>query len=185
MACHRMDVPFWALKLRHPLKVSAEGSPPTPETAAEWLSVRYEFPDVTLFWHDGSKQPKLVAEGKVPKWSAGNLFIGEKGMLMVDYNRHLLLPEEKFKDFKRPEPTIPDSIGHHKEWVEACKSGGTTTCNFDYSGALTECVLLGTVAYRSGLSFEWDAKALKTKGAPEAQKYVSKEYRKGWEVVVV
>jgi hypothetical protein len=90
--------------------------------------------------------------------------------------------EEQFKAFKPPEPTIANSIGHHKEWIEACKSGGSTTCNFDYAGALTECVLLGTVSYRSGKSFEWDAVKLKAKGEPEADKFVSKEYRKGWEV---
>ena len=183
MACHHIDLPFWALKLRHPTKVTAEGSAPTPETTAEWLKVRYEFPGVALTWYDGGKQPKLLADLKLNKWAAGNLFVGDKGMLIADYSKYLLLPEERFKDFRRPEQVIPSSIGHHKEWIEACKSGGPTTCNFDYSGALTECVLLGTVSYRSGKSFEWDAANLKTKGAPEAQQFVSKEYRKGWEVV--
>jgi predicted dehydrogenase len=182
MACHHMDLPFWALKLRHPTKVSAEGSPPNAETCSEWTIVRYEFPGgIKLTWYDGGKQPKLLADLK-QKWGAGNLFVGDKGMLLADYGRHLLLPEEKFKDFRRPAPTIPDSIGHYKEWVEACKTGGPTTCNFDYSGALAECVLLGTVSYRSGKPFEWDAEKLKTKGAPEAEAFLTKEYRKGWEI---
>ena len=92
----------------------------------------------------------------------------------------LLLPEEKFEDFERPEPTIPKSIGHHTEWIQAIKNGGTTTCNFDYSGALTEAVLLGTVSYRSGKTIEWDAETLKVTNAPEAQSLIHKEYRKGW-----
>ena len=67
-------------------------------------------------------------------YKGGQLFIGSEGMLISDYNKHLLLPEEKFAGFKPPEQTIPKSIGHHREWVEAIKTGGTTMCNFDYSG---------------------------------------------------
>ena len=71
-------------------------------------------------------------------------------MLLADYRYHRLLPQKQYKGFVRPKPFIPDSVGHHKEWIEACKNGGQTTCNFDYSGALTEAVLLGIVSYRSG-----------------------------------
>jgi hypothetical protein len=101
-------------------------------------------------------------------------------MLVSDYNKHFLLPEDKFKDFQRPEQTIAKSIGHHREWVEAIKTGGKTLSNFDYAGALTEAVLLGTVAYRSGQKLEWDAANLKVKNSPEAQQLIHKEYRKGW-----
>jgi hypothetical protein len=100
-------------------------------------------------------------------------------MILSNYSKHVLLPEEKFVDFKRPEKTIPSSIGHHREWIHAIKNSGTTTCNFDYSGALTESVLLGTVAYRSGEKIEWDSKELKV-NVPAAQQFVHKEYRKGW-----
>jgi predicted dehydrogenase len=181
MACHHMDLPFWALKLRHPIRVSATGSPPTEETCSEWTIVEYEFPGVKLTWYDGGKQPRLLTDLKM-KWGAGNLFVGDKGMLLADYSRRLLLPEDKFKGFQPPAPTIPNSVGHYKEWVEACKTGKPTTCNFDYSGALAECVLLGTVSYRSGKPFEWDAAGMKTKGAPEAQQFLTKEYRNGWEL---
>ena len=181
MACHHMDLPFWALKLRHPMRVSATGSPPTEETCSEWTIVQYDFPGVKLTWYDGGKQPKLLTDLKL-KWGAGNLFVGDKGMLLANYDKRLLLPEEKFKDFQTPAPTIPASVGHYKEWVDACKSGSPTTCNFDYSGALAECVLLGTVSYRSGKAFEWDAAKMKCKGAPEADSFLTKEYRKGWEL---
>ena len=189
MACHHMDLPFWALGLRYPDKVWAEGapSPAHPETAAEWAVIHYEFParaklpPVRLTWYDGGKRPKQFADGVLPKWNGdGNLFVGEKGMLLADYNRHVLLPEKDFKGFQPPRPTIPDSLGHHKEWVEACKSGGATTCNFDYSGALTEAVLLGVVAYRLGKPITWDAKNLKAVNEAGADKYLRKEYRKGW-----
>jgi hypothetical protein len=115
----------------------------------------------------------------MPKWGDGNLFVGDKGMLLAGYSDHRLLPEKDFTGFKRPEPFIPKSLGHHKEWIEACKTGGATTCNFDYSGALTEAVLLGTVSYRSGKPLVWDAAKLKA-DVPEAERFVHKTYRKGW-----
>jgi predicted dehydrogenase len=186
MACHYLDLPYWALGLRHPTKVSAEGPPADPEAAASWVIVRYEFPalgeqpPVQVTWYDGGKRPPHFAEGKVPPWRGdGVLFVGAKGMLLADYTKHRLLPESQFAGFKPPAPTIPDSIGHHKEWVEACKSGGPTTCNFNYSGALAETVLLGAVSYRLGKPFTWDAANLKA-SEPEAERFLRGEYRKGW-----
>ena len=186
MGCHYVDLPFWALKLRHPTKVTAEGPPAHAETAAVAMTATYEFPardtmpPVKLTWYDGGKRPPHFAAGTLPKWGDGVLFVGDKGMLLCDYSNRKLLPEKDFEGYKAPEPTIPNSIGHHKEWVEACKTGGPTTCNFDYSGALSEAILLGTVAYRLGKPITWDAKTLKAVGEPEADKYITKEYRKGW-----
>lgn len=186
MACHYVDLPFWALKLRHPTKVTAEGPPPHAETAAVWLTAKYEFPardglpPVQLTWYDGGKKPPHFERGELPKWGDGVLFVGEKGMLLADYGNYRLLPEKQFEGFVPPKPTIPNSIGHHKEWVEACKKGGPTTCNFDYSGALTEAVLLGNVAYRLGKPINWDAANLKAVGEPEAERLIRKEYRRGW-----
>jgi hypothetical protein len=134
---------------------------------------------VKLTWYDGGKRPSHFKENLVPKWGDGTLFVGEKGMLIANYDQYKLLPEKDFKDFTPPKPTIPNSIGHHREWVEACKKGGTTTCNFDYSGALAECVLLGTVAYRLGKPFSWDSKELKASDAG-AEQFIQHHYRKGW-----
>jgi len=183
--CHYCDLAFWALKLRHPLTVEAEG-PVHPESAALWTIARQEYPargelpPVTLTWYNGGGYPAFVKENNVPQWSNAVLFIGSEGMLIADYNKHQLLPEEKFADFKPPEPFIPDSIGHHREWVEACKTGGPTTCNFDYSGALTEAALLCNVALRTGKKLTWDAKNLKAIGCPEADVFIRREYREGW-----
>ena len=105
-------------------------------------------------------------------WGDGQLFVGDDGMLISDYGRHVLLPEEKFVDFVPPAKSIPDSIGHHREWIEACKTGSPTTCNFAYSGALTEAVLLGNVAFRVGRPLDWDAKNLQATNAPEAAELV-------------
>jgi predicted dehydrogenase len=189
--CHYIDLVHWALQLRHPTAVAAEGPPVDPDATPAWLVVRSEYPargdlpPVQLTWYDGGRQPQLLADlrdkdGKPLNWKSGQLFVGDRGMILADYNRHVLLPADKFADYLPPKPSIPRSIGHQQEWLQAIKDGGTTTCNFDYSGTLTEAVLLGNVAYRSGKKIEWDAKALKATNAPEAQQFVHKEYRKGW-----
>ncbi|NQU22948.1 MAG: Gfo/Idh/MocA family oxidoreductase [Candidatus Nealsonbacteria bacterium] len=186
--CHYTDLAFWALKLKYPTTVEAEGAPLHAESCPRWLTARYEFPKrddlppVKLTWYDGGKRPTFLKERGVPEWGSGVLFIGERGMLLSDYGRHVLLPAEKFADFKRPEPTIPNSIGHHREWTEACKTGGPTTCNFAYSGPLTEAALLAAVSFRTGEKLQWDAAALKATNCPAADRYIRRQYRKGWEL---
>ena len=116
------------------------------------------------------------------KYKGGVLFIGEKGQIISDYNKHALLPEEKFADFQRPAESIPNSIGHHKEWVRAIKTGTPTTCHFGYSGPLTETALLGNVAYRVGKKLEWDSANLRAKNLPEADAFIQHHYRAGWKL---
>ena len=184
-SCHYCDLAFWALKLRHPTTVEAEG-PVHPESTAKWTIARQQYPargdlpPVTLTWYNGGGYPALVKEKNVPQWNSAVLFVGSEGMLISDYNRHQLLPQDKFAGFTPPEPFIPDSIGHHLEWVEACKTGGPTTCNFDYSGALTEAALLCNVALRTGRKITWDAKNLKAIDCPEADAFIRRQYRQGW-----
>ncbi len=186
--CHYCDLAFWALDLRYPLTVEAEGPTPHPEVTPPWLIVRYEFPargdlpPVKLTWYDGGKRPPLQAEAGLPDWASAVLFVGEKGMLLADYGRRLLWPEEKFVDLEPPPQTIPASVGHHLEWIEACKGRGTTTCRFEYSGPLTEAALLGTVSFRTGRKLEWDAQNLKAIGCSEADPWINKPYRKGWKL---
>ncbi len=186
MACHYMDLPFWALKLRHPTRCEAEGPAVHAETCPLGLIVHYDFPareglpPVKLSWYDGDLIPQEVAGERVP--GSGVMFIGTEGKMFADYTRYRLFPSDKFANFQPPAKSIPDSIGHHNEWIKACKEGTPTTCNFDYSGALTEAVLLGNVAYRVGQPIEWDAESLKATNCPAADKYISKAYRPGWEV---
>jgi hypothetical protein len=94
----------------------------------------------------------------------------------------VLLPEDKFKDYKRPPQTIPASIGHHAEWVRACKTGEPTTADFEYSGWLTEANHLGNVAYRTGKKLQWKAEMMTAPNCPEAEAFIRREYRKGWEI---
>ncbi|MFA6564260.1 MAG: hypothetical protein WCV00_20325 [Verrucomicrobiia bacterium] len=68
------------------------------------------------------------------------------------------------------------------EWINACKTGGPTTCNFDYSGALAETVLLGNVAYRTGERLTWDSQLLRPVNCPKADHFIQHQYRKGWRI---
>ena len=186
MGCHYVDLAFWALKLRHPTTIEASGSPVHPDSTPCELQVRYEFPargdmpPVTLTWNHGKHNPPAVfTEHQLPGWAWG-VFVGDDGMLLVNYAKRLLWPESQFADFQGPEPSIPDSVGHHQEWIDACKTGSPTTCHFDYSGAVTETVLLGNIAYRMGRKLEWDAANMKFPNHPKAEAFLQREYREGW-----
>jgi len=189
LGSHWNDMAFWALKLNAPSTIEAFGPPPNPETAPASYRIHYEhsarenMPAVSRWWYQGEEKPDLWKEKKIPQWGDGVLFIGDKGMLLSNYTKHTLLPEEKFADFKRPDPFIPESIGHWKEWIDACKTGKPTTCHFGYAGPLTEANHLGNVAYRTGKKIEWDPVKLKAKNCPEAAQYIRTEYRKGWKLV--
>ena len=182
--CHLTDLAFWALDLKHPLTVEAEGPPVHPECAPAWLIARYEYaargeaPPVKVIWYSGGKRPPYA----LPKWGNGVLFVGDKGMLLTDYDKSVLLPEKDFVGFVPPAPFIKDSIGHHAEWIHACKTNGPTTCNFQYGALLTEAGLLGNVAYRTGKKIEWDAATARAKNCPEAEQYIQHQYRDGWKI---
>jgi predicted dehydrogenase len=186
MGCHYMDLPFWALGLTHPTHCVAEGPTPHPEACPLGLKVKYKFPandgrgPVALTWYDGYLAPQSINGISVP--GSGVMFIGSEGSMFADYGRYQLYPEEKFASFQPPVASIPSSIGHHAEWIQACKEGTPTTCNFTYSGGLTESVLLGNVAFRCGQELQWDAKTLKATNCPDADRYIHKTYRAGWEV---
>jgi len=186
MGCHLLDLPFWALDLKHPTSVETEGPPVHPEMYPRWLIARWTFaarddqPPVELTWYDGGKKPPMWEEGTFPSWSEGVLFVGAEGMLFSHFGRYELHPRQKFDGFEPPPQTIPESPGHAEEWLAACKTGSPTGTHFGYSGPLTETVLLGTVAYRAGKKIEWDAENLNVTNCPEANEYLQSEYRKGW-----
>jgi len=187
LGSHWNDLPWWALKLGAPIAIEAGGPPPHAEIAPASMFARYEYgsrgdmPPLTLTWHQGTSKPKIWTDGGIPQWANGVLFVGTNGrMLLADYGKHLLLPEETFRDFKKPEKSIPDSIGHHAEWIKACKNGTKSLCDFSYSGPLTEANHLGNVAYRAGKRLEWDPANMKFPNAPDAEKFLKREYRAGW-----
>jgi len=181
--CHFMDLPFWALGLGAPTKVKATGSPlpDADNTVPGKLQVDYTFPGVHLTWYHGVPGPDLAGNVKYDGFGSGVLFEGEKAKLLADYGKLRLLPDEFAKSFKAPAPTIAKSIGHHKEWLDAIRGTGKALCEFGYAGLLTEAVLLGNVAYRSGKELDWDHATGKT-NAVTANEFLRTPIRKGWEL---
>jgi predicted dehydrogenase len=189
MACHVLDVPYWALKLRNPVSVEVKGPPPLPESEPKWEIIHYEFaargemPPVKLTWYDGGKKPPRDLLGGQAFEDNGSLLIGEKGKLYLGGaygEQYQLLPEKEFAEYKPPEPTIRNSPGHHAEWILACKTGSPTGSHFGYAGPLTELILLGEVAYRAGKKIAWDSAAMKATNCPEAEPFIRPAYRAGW-----
>ena len=198
MACHIVDLPFWALDLKYPTNVKCRGPEPHDVGAPNWTIAEFEFPrkksdgsagSLQLTWSDGGHHVDVVkitndAGGNpLRNWGLGILFVGEKGMLAADYGRRQLLPTSLAEGFTPPAQTIPDSVGHWKEWTDAIRNGTPTTCSFDYAGPLTETVLLGIVAYRSGEEFPWNAAELHAGKSERPNALLTKDYRAGFEVV--
>jgi hypothetical protein len=131
-------------------------------------------------WYEGTAKPAAEVAALLPM--NGSLFIGDEGKIAVEHDKQpMLLPEEKFRGFKGPDPFLPRSPGHHQQWIEACKTGSRTGSNFGYAGPFTEVVLLGNVAYRVGKPISWDPDSMRITDVSEANQLLSKEYRKGWD----
>ncbi len=186
LGSHFNDLPFWALELNDPLTIWASGPPPHPEIAPASMQATYEFgargdrPPVTMTWYQGENKPEIWTRGEIPQWDSGHLFIGEKGMLLSDYGRFMLLPEKDFDGYQPPEPTIPRVDSHYADWLDACKNGTQASANFEYAGVLTEANHLGNVAYRVGKKLHWDPVNMKAVDVPEADRLIRCPYRDGW-----
>lgn len=188
LGCHYVDLPYWALGLTSPTKATANGKVTYTgdNTTPDVMRVDYEFPasggraPVSLTWEHGVGGPDGGKE-TFKGFGSAVMFVGQKGRLVADYGKYLLLPEEFAKGFQAPEKSIKPSLGHHKEWLEAIRGNGTPLCNFEYAGRLAEAVLLGNVAYRAGKAIAWDH-AKGTTGDKAADAFLSREYRKGWEL---
>lgn len=190
MGCHGINPVYNALELTAPTKVKSKSSGIKKDMAPKSSVVTYQFPgtrftsgDFDLVWWDGLTHPPLELL-QAPKGfemsKNGILFIGVKGNLYVEYDRGpFLWPEEKFADSKFDAEPAAD---HYMQWTNACKGEDTATCPFSYAGPLTEAVLLGNVALRAGKTIAWDSKNLKIVGNNEANQFIRRQYRTGWEV---
>lgn len=173
-------------------------------TFPKWEIIRYtvparsEMPPVTVNWYNGGGRapgPREKIEEMMgrrldwgdageKKWAdhAGCLLVGSEGILHANGHNTVvtLLPEEKFRDVAGPAKSLPRSQGHEREWLDACRGGPIAMSNFDYSGSLTEFVLLGNVATRFGKTIEFDPVGMKVVNLPEANDALKREYREGW-----
>ena len=194
MGIHNCSPIFWALKLGYPTTievVSQEGN--NEETGPTKSILRYEFPQrgdippVTLMWYDGGNKPPRPEELEQGRQfgdnDGGTLFVGDKGKILAPgwcAASPRLIPETKMKAYKRPPKTIPRSTGHHKEWLQACKGGKPPAAGFDFSGPLTEVMLSGNIAIRTGEKLNWDGPNMVCTNVSEANRYIHCRYRKGW-----
>ena len=209
MGSHLIDLPYWALGLEYPTSVKAEGTDADPVAAPPSQIVTWQHPArkdffktgsapgqrdaVKVIWYHGPEGMKAMAERLQPllgdatniaKWHIGVAFVGENGTLVADYGKIVHKPNEKHKGLWRKATSVPPSPGHYAEWLKACRGEGESLCNFDYSGKLIEHNLLGNVAHRAALGEElqWDAEKFEIAENEEANKLLTKTYRKGWEI---
>jgi len=204
MGCHIFDHIFWSLKLGPPDTVQACSSifvrealnwdkVRNTETYPRASIVRYKYPargnmpPLKLTWYDGGlmpERPEELEEGrKMGDKFGGALYIGDKGKILTGShgaNGVRIIPEKKMQAYKQPPKSLPRSIGHRKEWIEACKGGVPGGANFDYAGPLTEMVLLGNIALRFDDVLKWDGPNMQFTNLPEANEFLHRIYREGW-----
>jgi len=207
LGCHILDAPFWALNLKYPSSVEGcistywqglwKKTDPRNENYPRSTIVRYRFPTrgdlppVKLTWWDGGMMPPrpegLEPDEELGDSDGGVIFLGEKGVLICGcYGlRPRVFPAEKMRELPQKPQTlapIPGGLdGHEKDWVRSCKGGAPASSNFDYSGPLTEMVLMGNLAVRfPNRQLLWDGPSLQVTNDKDANAYVRRKYREGW-----
>jgi predicted dehydrogenase len=199
IGCHSLDPVFRALKLGHPESVEASSTRVSGETFPLASMVTYQFParaampPVKLVWYDGGLRPPRPAELEAERQlgAGGHLFIGDDGKILSRRTQegvsYFLIPESRANEYGEPPQTLPRSIGHYNEWIEACKGGAAAGSNFDWAGPLTEVVLLGNVALRPELREEltakrlmWDGPNMRFTNSAVANRFLKRDYREGW-----
>lgn len=194
MACHVANLPFFALELNAPDWVEATSSAVNDETAPSRATIRYGFPargkrgPIALTWYDGGDLPPQDLLPGVKYAIGGFLLKGDQGTLYspTDYGESFdLYPKEKFAGWKAPTPFLPRSPGIHDEWLQGILNHQQPMANFEYAAPFTEAMLLGNLAVRSGQRIEWDSQNLRVVNSAEAQRFVSKHYRRGFELTAV
>jgi predicted dehydrogenase len=199
IGCHAFDPVFRALKLGSPISIQASSTRVNQETYPLASMVTYQFPargelpPVRLTWYDGGLRPPRPDEldGVAEMGANGHLFIGDRGKILKlrrpERQGYCLIPEGRAQEYGDPPKVLERSIGHHQEWIEACKGGKPGGSNFDWAGPLTEAVLLGNIALRPELRQElttealmWDGTQQRFTNCDPANAFVRAGYRQGW-----
>jgi predicted dehydrogenase len=191
MGCHILDPVFSSLSLTQPISVRADAGAPNAHNWGVNCEVRYVFPGtkvtadrLALTWYDGTARPPMAVQARLGNRKIsgqGSIYIGADGVLYSPYiGMPILLPAERFRDYKIPDLATEN---HYLQFVEAVRGNGRTSTPFDYSGNLTEGVLLGCLATRfTKTTLEWDTAKMQITNNKEANMHVRKTYRKRWEV---
>jgi predicted dehydrogenase len=206
MGCHIMDAAFNVLGQRQPERIEVSSSPVTDRTAPLWSSLVYHIPAsgrlpaLTVRWNDGNKdgQPnKPQRDPRVPQEefdrnASGMMFIGSEAVIFADTycRRPVLFPDQKDDEVRdamskgtitQTEPRSRFSGNPQLEWADCIVNGGAPSSNFDYAAPLSEFVLLGNLAVRSGEAVRWDSKALQVTNVTAANRFIKRGgYRAGW-----
>lgn len=199
MGAHLLDQPFWALDLGLPTSITASSTPwgggaKAPASYPVSSSVQYEFAPrgnrgaVELRWYDGGllpPRPRMLPDDVVLKGDGGGIFVGTKGLLVYDtYGTNpRVFPGEVAAAAERVPTSIPRiTTSHEQNWFDACKGQGAASAPFEYSARLTETMLLGLVALRAGQGRKiyYDGEAMRVTNAPEANAFLTREYRAGY-----
>ena len=192
MAIHNMDPAFYALDLDAPVAAEAQISGITSESYPLWQIITYEFaakgnrPALKIIWYDGGKKPPTPehAKGQFNLSDNGIYFVGDKGTMICGgwSGEPRLFPAARRKEVGKIPESIPRSIGHHAEWIKACKDHKPqdAKAGFWYSGPFCESLLVGNLAVRLQKRIEWDSANLKATNAPEADELIRKKYREGF-----
>tara|TARA_B100000029_G_scaffold153238_1_gene148378 strand:- start:5204 stop:6583 length:1380 start_codon:yes stop_codon:yes gene_type:complete len=198
MGAHIIDHPYWALDLGLPTKISASSSRfgADFETFPLASKIHFEFPakgnrpSVKMTWYDGGllpERPEILEQGRMMGDSDGGvLIVGDKNTLMHGvYGREPhLIPETKHIEYQQPGRTMARSPGIHQEWIDAIKDRSKmTTSHFEYSGPLSETMLLGniaTVRASENKVLEYDGENMRFTNDDGANSYLDKDYRSGF-----
>lgn len=191
MGCHIYSPPYRALKLGAPLRVTAHGPRPSADSWALKAKVHLVYPgteytagpEIDMWWYDGGELPPEALRAQVGSRmpDQGSLVVGTDGMLVLPHGGDpFVLPESLAERIQKPEIPPRD---HYAEFLEAVQAGSGRSCSagFDYSGPLTESVLIGNVAaFYPGETLVLDAARLVFTNKPEANVHLSRGYRRGW-----
>ncbi|HSA55293.1 MAG TPA: Gfo/Idh/MocA family oxidoreductase [Gemmatimonadaceae bacterium] len=196
MGAHLLDQPYWALGLDYPTSVVATSTPwggPASNPASYPLAMmaEYEFaargnqPAVTLRWYDGGLTP-ILPDVVLPRGDGGGgVLVGERGYLTYETygNDPKVYPESLAAEAEGIAKTFPRvETSHEVNWAQACKGEAKASCPFEYAAPLTELMLLGIVALRTGQGRKilYDGAAMSVTNVPEANAWLTREYRAGW-----
>ena len=181
--CHISDVAFWAMDWKAPQTIMASGGRFFLDDATETpdnLEAILEFPGL-LYQYSFRPTP---LPGFEHMGHIGCLFEGSEATLVTNYEAHEVWARgKKVEDFPRPEPSIPDSPGHIREFLDAIKSRNlNTTCNVRYGHQLSKSGLLANISFRTGRKLHWDESKERITGDQEANQYLSRNFRKPWKI---